>query len=288
MPGAITKKASAGRSAGSKGRKPGSRSGGKKRKSGKKRITVPAWAAIALAAVLIGAFIVLPWLRDDSRKPGEGGDSIPSIQFSSIGIDISHNNKGPIIWDSLMVLVDRSGRTIRNLSKASRVIPVRFVFIKATEGAGMKDPEFKNNWKEAGRTEISRGAYHFFRSSKDGEIQAKNFISAVGDLRHSDLAPVLDIETMHRGCSRKTLNERALQWLKAVEKHYGRKPIVYTSESFARDILNSDITDNYPIWVAHYGVDSPEREEWEYWQFTDKALVYGMPEPVDMSIRRQK
>ena len=172
------------------------------------------------------------------------------------------------------------------MKDARNVYPIKFVFIKASEGVGMKDPMFKQNWEAAGERNIQRGAYHFFRSSKDGELQARNFINTVGELRHSDLPPVLDIETIHLGCSRKLLNQRALQWLKTVSEAYGRKAIVYSSESFIRDMLDKEITDNYPIWIAHYGVSSPDTDNWDFWQFTDRACVFGVPEPVDPSLRR--
>lgn len=257
----------------------------KKARKRKRKLTVPAAVAVAAAAVILAMAVGLPLLRH-SRQSGEGGAALPAVQFQALGIDISHHNAGPIKWDSLRVMVDRSGRTIKDLERARKVYPVKFVFIKATEGTSMRDSEFKSNWAEAGKRDIQRGAYHFFRTSRDGAAQARHFIKTVGQLRHSDLPPVLDIETIHRGCTYETLNERALQWLKEVEKHYGRKPIVYTSDSFARDIICKEIKENYPIWIAHYKTDSPIHEDWSYWQFTDRAYVYGMPEPVDLSIRR--
>lgn len=247
--------------------------------------TVPAWAAVAAAALILVFAVGLPLLRHP-RRSGETGARLPQMAIHSLGIDISHHNAGPIVWDSLMVMVDRSGHTIYDLERARNVYPVKFVFIKATEGVSMKDSRFKEYWTEAGKRDIQRGAYHFFRSSRDGVAQARHFIATVGTLRHSDLPPVLDIETIHRGCSLKLLNDRALQWLKTVEAHYGQKPIVYASDSFVRDILSSEITKGYPVWIAHYGVDSPIHEDWDYWQFTEAAYVYGMPEPVDLSIKR--
>ena len=252
----------------------------------KRKLKVPPWTAVAAAALLIALAVGLPLLRHARLRGGEAGATLPPGTVQALGIDISHNNQGPILWDSLRVMVDRSGRTVRDLERARKVYPVKFVFIKATEGVSMRDPHFKTNWAEAGKRDIQRGAYHFFRTSKDGEIQAKHFIKTVGQLRHDDLPPVLDLETIHRGCSYKLLNERALQWLKTVEANYGRKPIVYTPDSFARDILCKEIKENYTIWIAHYGVDSPIHENWTYWQFTDRAYVYGMPEPVDLSVRR--
>jgi lysozyme len=257
----------------------------KTHKGRKRKLKVPAAAAVAAAALLIAAAVGLLRLRH-ARPAGETGASLPPVPFQALGIDISHNNEGPVQWDSLRVMVDRSGRTVRDLEKARKVYPVRFVFIKATEGVSMRDPKFKSYWTEAGERDIRRGAYHFFRTSRDGALQARHFIATVGQLRHDDLPPVLDLETIHRGCSYKLLNERALQWLKEVEKHYGRKPIVYTPDSFARDILCDEIKDNYPIWIAHYGVDYPVHRDWTYWQFTDRALVYGMPAPVDLSVMK--
>lgn len=257
---------------------------GKRKKKRKKTVKLSNSCVILSAALLLLLLIVTPLFRN--RATRHDGEPLPEISFSALGIDISHNNKGPIVWDSLYVLTDRQGHMHKSMKDAYNVYPVKFVFIKATEGAGMKDPMFKENWNAAGERDIQRGAYHFFRSSKDGELQARNYINTVGELRHSDLPPVLDIETIHLGCSRKLLNQRALQWLKTVSEAYGRKAIVYSSESFIRDMLDKEITDNYPIWIAHYGVSSPDTDNWDFWQFTDRACVYGLPEPVDLNLRR--
>ena len=257
---------------------------GKRKKKRKKTVKLSNSCVILSAALLLLLLIVTPLFRN--RATRHDGEPLPEISFSALGIDISHNNKGPIVWDSLYVLTDRQGHMHKSMKDARNVYPIKFVFIKASEGVGMKDPMFKQNWEAAGERNIQRGAYHFFRSSKDGELQARNFINTVGELRHSDLPPVLDIETIHLGCSRKLLNQRALQWLKTVSEAYGRKAIVYSSESFIRDMLDKEITDNYPIWIAHYGVSSPDTDNWDFWQFTDRACVYGLPEPVDLNLRR--
>ena len=155
---------------------------------------------------------------------------------------------------------------------------------KATEGTSFRDRRFAQNWEAAGRLRAQRGAYHFFRSSADPEKQAANFIATVGPLRHGDLSPVLDIETLHRGCTKDTLNQRALTWLKAVEKHYGRRPVIYTSDRFALDILSSDITEHYPLWIARYGGKTPDSPACTMWQFTDRAVIHGIRGYVDLSV----
>lgn len=255
----------------------------KKRKP--KKVNIGVWTAVGIAASIILALAVM-FISQGGGGGHETGAKVPPGDWR-YGIDISHHNAGDIVWDSLYVLTDKRGKTIRDHHLAKDIRPVSFVFIKATEGVSMVDKDFKRNWQDAGRSGLRRGAYHFFRSSKDGEAQARLFIKTVGDLRFKDLPPVLDIETIHRGGSMKKLNEEALKWLETIEGHYGKKPIVYTGSSFARDWLSKRITDNYPVWIAHYEKDRPDFDGWIFWQFTDKAVVKGVPGPVDLSVMKR-
>lgn len=256
----------------------------KKTRKGKKddkrrqiNVSIPAVAGI-LAAVCI--IVAIPYIKDSSSP--ETGAEVPHGAYC-YGIDIS-KYQHKIRWDSLMVLTDGRGRTIYSKTKAKDIRPVSFVFIKATEGSSMRDKKFRTHWEDAAGHGIRRGAYHFFRSSKDPVKQAENFISTVGELSPADLPPVLDIETIHAGCPAKLLNENALIWLETVKNHYGRKPIVYSSASFINDILCDEITGEYPVWVAHYGTSSPGCGKWHIWQFTDRSLVYGAEGYVDLNV----
>ena len=248
-------------------------------------MNIGVWTAVGIAASVILALAIM-FISQGGGGGHETGAKVPPGDWR-YGIDISHHNAGDIVWDSLYVLTDKRGKTIRDHHLAKDIRPVSFVFIKATEGVSMVDKDFKRNWQDAGRSGLRRGAYHFFRSSKDGEAQARLFIKTVGDLRFKDLPPVLDIETIHRGGSMKKLNEEALKWLETIEGHYGKKPIVYTGSSFARDWLSKRITDNYPVWIAHYEKDRPDFDGWIFWQFTDKAVVKGVPGPVDLSVMKR-
>lgn len=261
-------------------------SGGTKKPSGvspkrKKRPTkkkvAPWWVAGAL--LLLGFAVLFPYIR--SGRLATTGAAVPA-DARKFCLDISHHNEG-IVWDSLRVVVDRRGRTSKDVLHARQIFPVSTVIIKATEGEKWEDRRFAEYWKEAGSREFTRGAYHFFRSSKNPKKQASLYISKVR-LRHGDLPPVLDVETMHEGCTKAILNERVLVWLQEVERHYGRKPIVYTSDSYARDILSPEITEHYPMWIARYNREEPRFRDWTMWQFTDKALLYGVSGYVDLSV----
>lgn len=253
-----------------------------RKKKRKKKVTLPWWAAMLVATGMMAA-IIIPLA---CIGIGERGAVIPAAARGELGIDISHHNGSGIIWDSLRVMTDRNGVTVKRIGDASDIRRIGFVFIKATEGASMRDRQFRENWENAAQSGIRRGAYHFYRSSKDPLVQAENFIRTVGEIRMSDLPPVLDIETVHRGCGREKLNADLRTWLKAVGEHYGRKPMIYCSDSFAMDNLERDLLDEYPLWIARYSEKRPARDDWEYWQFTDRAIVYGIRGKTDLSVRR--
>ena len=234
---------------------------------------------VAGLVLLVAATVLYPYIR--YGKFASEGAPVPD-DARSFCVDLSHHNTG-IVWDSLKVVVDRNGHTTKDLLHAKSVYPVSTVILKATEGEKFTDRRFDEYWEEAGKRNYPRGAYHFFRSSRNPEKQAAHYISKV-KLRHSDLPPVLDVETMHEGCSKQELNEKVLAWLRTVEKHYGRRPIVYTSDSYARDILSPAITRHYPMWIARYNRDEPRFQSWTMWQFTDKAVLYGASGYVDLSV----
>ena len=257
------------------------------RKSRKRRQVnwqeVKAWVLLVIIGLVL-YFLARPVVEEWTAGPGAGA-KVPSGHWQ-YGIDLSHHNGGRIEWDSLFVMTDRNGYTVRDLADAVDVQPVRFVFIKATEGVTHKDTRFADNWKEAGKRALSRGAYHYYRPNKDPGAQARHFIKTVGPLKYRDLPPVLDIETFHAGGSKEKLNADLRIWLETVGTHYGKRPIVYTYESFARDYLDKDILSDYPVWIAHYEVNRPMRAGWDYWQFTDRAVVHGVHGHVDMSVTK--
>lgn len=260
------------------------KSGRKKKKKGEAREISPYWFIAAAVAAVI-AFVLVPSLV--GRHGGGAGVEVPKGHYSGYAVDISKYQKD-IIWDSLMVLTDARGRTVRDIRSASEIHRVKYVLIKATEGENHYDALFSDHWSRSAAAGYSRGAYHFFRSSKSPEKQAENFIRRVGNIRHKDLPPILDVETIHRGCSKDELNRRILVWLKAVERHYGRRPIIYTGDSFLRDYLSEEVYGNYPIWVARYGsgtsLKEPRFDGWMMWQFTDRATVFGIPTDCDLSV----
>ena len=187
------------------------------------------------------------------------------------GIDISHH-QGTIDWATLKdeAVIDER--------------PIRFIMIKATEGANKIDENFKDNFYNAREYGFTRGAYHFYGTRSTAKAQAQFFISQV-KLEKGDLPPVLDVEHKPSNQTDEEFKESVLEWLRIVEKHYGVPPIVYTYYKFKLRYLNDPAFDAYPYWIAHYYVDKVEYEgAWKFWQHTDAGRLPGIKGDVDFNI----
>ncbi|HKO75768.1 MAG TPA: GH25 family lysozyme, partial [Flavobacterium sp.] len=96
--------------------------------------------------------------------------------------------------------------------------------------------------------------------------------------------PVLDIEKLPKEQSVERLKIGLRRWLKAVELHYGVRPIIYTGEKYYDDFLKAEFSD-YLFWIANYNFYREEiQDDWLFWQFTEKASVPGIDTNVDVNI----
>lgn len=196
------------------------------------------------------------------------GIDIP-VNYAIHGIDVSHHQR-LIKWTDVKLM------QVEN-------IKIGFVFIKATEGLGRVDENFRYNWRQAKKTALPRGAYHFFISSKSGKAQAENFMETVS-LEKGDLPPVLDIETTN-GASVEDIQQRAKDWLVMIEQRYKVKPIIYTNVGFYKNFLG-EMFDEYPLWIAHYlEKDQPRIDrKWIFWQHNESGHVNGINTYVDFNV----
>lgn len=227
---------------------------------------------IAGAAVLsITAGLILHWRNSHNAKFArypEFGIMIPE-SYSIHGIDVS-KFQDRIAWEEVQAM-------------KVRTVQLGFTYIKATEGIGNTDPQFKRNWKRSKDAGMLRGAYHFFIGSKDGKMQAENFIDKV-ELETGDLPPVLDVEQLN-GASRDEFKKNAKKWLEVVEDYYHVKPVIYSNVDFYNRNLGADF-DNYPLWVAHYyQLEQPRiKRGWVLWQHSDEGRVNGILSKVDFNV----
>ena len=228
---------------------------------------------LSLSLLFLGLFyyfFIRPYAYRWRYVPGQEGYGVyvPS-GYAVYGIDISRYQKD-IDWPQL---VDHQ----------ESKYPIKFIFVKATEGRDFRDVRFRDNFRQARQYGFIRGAYHFFLPSVSPEEQARNFIRTV-PLVSGDLPPVLDVE--RRGdLTSGEFKSAVKRWLSIVENYYGVKPIVYASWRFKEAHLSDAQLDRYPFWIAHYYVDSVRyRGPWHFWQYTDIATIPGIKGHVDMNI----
>lgn len=183
------------------------------------------------------------------------------------GIDVSHF-QGTVDWAQ----VAASG--------------VGFCFIKATEGTGIADSCFRQNWAGSSAAGLKRGAYHFGHPGMDAQAQAQFFFSTVGALASNDLPPVLDIETLDQGSP-----ENALQWVldftAVADELFGRQTLIYTDNGFWKSLAflpGCAQLAARPLWIADYEtggepiVPSPWRA-WSCWQYSEDHATSAKPLP---------
>lgn len=171
----------------------------------------------------------------------------------------------------------------------ARANGVNFAFVKATEGGDRVDERFKEYWGAAGRAGIARGAYHFFYFCTPAAVQARWFIENVPRTPGA-LPPVLDLEWNHLSptCTLRPdpaiVRREARIFLDIVGRHYGQRPIVYTTPEFWE--RNGIAQLGGEIWLR--SVARPVSEvypgaPWIFWQYSGTGLVPGFPGKVDLN-----
>ena len=180
------------------------------------------------------------------------------------GIDVSHHN-GIINWSS--VAHDEK---------------IQYVYVKATEGASFQDMLYRRNLTQARRNGLKVGSYHYFSMYSPPQEQFENICRQILK-EEQDLIPVIDVEDLRRHHP-DHVRGNVLELARLMERHYGRKPLIYANAHDYKKYLAPDL-DNYPLFLAHYSlIASPPREApYILWQYSDRGAINGIIGPVDFS-----
>lgn len=231
----------------------------------------PFLAAASLAAASLGGCsvaepIAYHPIRHDARPhPGVAH----AHKYPIHGVDVS-KWQGQIDWRAL---------------KASGV---KFAFIKATEGGDHVDERFAQNWEGAKAAGVAYGAYHFVYWCRPASEQAAWFQQHI-PADPNALPPVLDVEwnAYSRTCPGRISPELARRkiaiMLEALQKHTGKRPIIYTDITFNKDVLEGHFQE-YPFWVRSTAADPKMRyadRPWAIWQYTTTGRLPGIRGNVD-------
>ncbi len=195
------------------------------------------------------------------------------------GIDVSHH-QGDIDWKKV----------------ATTTIPyepIRFAYIKITEGKDYADPKRARNSKGANDNKVPFGYYHFAKAGNNTATdEANNFFNtykAIGVEPTLSYPFMLDIE-FNNGLTK----TQFVTWIKLFISTFQHKflgpiyppIIIYGSPAFLEDNLGTTHDLNlYNLWVAHPNVENPKIpkpwQDWFIWQYTWKDKVNGITGDVD-------
>ena len=216
---------------------------------------------------------------------------------------------------------------------------MRFVMIKGSDAQEAADilamrwlVEDRNAAQAAG---LYTGMYHFayLPNSEDSEYvirdakaQAQKVIwrlASLGGYNERDLPLALDLENncvkkSKSGACIKTMSRSmvtlwAETWLKTVEEKTGRKPFLYSYSQFLESATSrSETLRQYPLWLAHYGINPADpiaqpgqratigcfvhswssancSSQWQIWQYSSCGIgkKYGVPSSrLDLNVFR--
>lgn len=168
-------------------------------------------------------------------------------------------------------------------AKVSKDKNIRFVYIKATEGATYVSPHYERNLREAKKVGIKVGSYHFMRTTTTMQEQFENFKRVVKP-EEQDLLPLIDFENRGNWTPQQMVD--SLTMLAGLFRdYYHCEPMIYTSSNFYNKYLSPHF-DNYPLFIARYHDEAPRLTgdvPYTLWQFTESAKLDGVVTAVDMS-----
>lgn len=217
------------------------------------------------------AFMASP--RFDDLDPHDWVDTHP-VNYPVHGIDVARY-QGDIDWHQ------------------ARASGVAFAYIKATEGGDHLDPMYRAHRTGARQAGIRNGAYHYFYFCRPAEEQARWFIRNV-PRDASSLPHVLDMEWNHRSptCRRRPdgaeVRREARTFLNIIERHYGKRPVIYTTPDFFKDTGIGRLSGT-EFWLrsvaGHPGQVYPG-VGWTFWQYTGTGIVPGVRGNTDLNVFR--
>lgn len=203
------------------------------------------WLALGLLLVMLAGGAV--WWKARVWTPSRTDFPVQGVWLSAID--------GPIEWPAL------------------KSAGADFVYLTATQGAGMRDEGFSAALEEARKQKISAGALHVFDICAAAEEQAANFVTTVP--RDADqLPPAVRLDMMTANCPSPP-GEAAMQselttFLNQIERHSGKPALLLATADFEKQYHITTVIDRN-VWVeGSYLIPGYARRPWVMWTANQK------------------
>lgn len=161
---------------------------------------------------------------------------------------------------------------------------IEVAYIRASEGNNYVDPYALDNYNGAKANNIKVGFYHYLTARTNAEAldEAEFFVSAIKGL-NVDCKLAMDFEYFGE-LDRNQINQISRTFLEEVKRLSGKEVIIYSDAYNAAYTFGEQLAEEYPVWIADYGVTEPGDGNWDVWegfQYTDEGRVAGIYGSVD-------
>lgn len=227
----------------------------------KKRRDIWTSLAFLLVSLLLVCAIVWAWRMYMVSPP-----YVDTERFPVRGIDVSSHNG------------------MMNL-EAVAADGYEFIFVKATEGADFRDPNFTLNYQKARHAGLKTGAYHYFRFDVDGVSQAQNLLKAIAG-RPLELGVAIDVEDdgNARGVPADSIKLRLQQMTEYLNLE--GVPVTFYSNRRGYEKYLFDDYRGQALWVCQFTEENAMNTDWTYWQYDHHGHVSGIRGDVDLNVYR--
>ena len=185
------------------------------------------------------------------------------------GVDVSEI-QGPIAWPTLAAA------------------GADFAYVKATEGADIRDPRFAENWSGTTKAGMKRGAYHRYSLCRLASDQATNYIATVP--RDADALPPAIQFDFDGDCAERPARAVVISEIEGfaslVEPHNGKPIVLYLTQDF-EDFYQVTHAIDRQTWLrsAAFPPNFGARP-WTMWQASRILRVPGISGPANWNVTR--
>lgn len=168
--------------------------------------------------------------------------------------------------------------------------PYQFVMIRSSYGVGAQDKMMTKHAQRALSKDKLIGFYHYaYPAYNNPEEEAKSMLSYIAPYKDHCLI-ALDWE----GVSLEYPSDWAFDFLDYIASKTNATPLIYMSASVAKQSQWKEIAKVYPLWVAHWGVNTPGLGQWgkyTMWQTSDSPIdqdVFNGTNPQFKDLQNKK
>lgn len=143
---------------------------------------------------------------------------------------------------------------------------IQVVYIKSSQGTNITDAFFRTNYNNAKANGLNIGFYHFVtaRSTEEAIREAEYFATVISGTS-PDCKLAMDFENFGN-LNKEEINSISRVFLQKTQELTGKEMVIYSDAYNARATFDKELANEYPLWIAEYGVTEPSSNvNWSNW-----------------------